>query len=115
MVKLTDNGPCSQGVPSKWEKQTISGTIYNCKLPQMLCKARKSESCKENNGLSCGSYGKESACNAGDPGLIPELGTATGERNGNPFQYSCLGNSMDRGTWQATVHGITESDMTEQK
>ena len=62
-----------------------------------------------------GSGGKESACNAGDLGSIPGLGRSPGERNGNPFQYSCLGNSMDRGTWQATVHGITESDMTEQK
>ena len=109
MVKLTDNGPCSQGVPSKWEKQTISGTIYNCKLPQMLCKARKSESCKENNGLSCASDGKESACNAGDPGSIPELGTAPGERNGNPLQYSCLENPMDRGAGWATVQRVTKS------
>ena len=37
----------------------------------------------------------------------------TGEGNGNPLQYSCLENFMERGTWQATVHGVTESDMTE--
>ena len=42
-------------------------------------------------------YGKESACNAGDPGLIPGLGTSPGEGNGNPLQYSCLGNPTDRG------------------
>ena len=56
-----------------------------------------------------GSDGKESACNAGDPGLIPGLGRTPGEGTGNPLQYSCLENSMDRGVWWATVHGVTES------
>ena len=51
--------------------------------------------------------------NPGDEGLIPELGRSPGEGNGNPLQYSCLGNPMDRGAWQATVHGITkESNRT---
>ena len=50
--------------------------------------------------------GKESACNAGDPGSIPGLGRSSGERNGNPLQYSSLENPMDKGAWQATVHGI---------
>ena len=49
---------------------------------------------------------KESACNAGDPGSIPASGRCPGEGNGNPLQYSCLENSMDRGAWQATVHGV---------
>ena len=49
--------------------------------------------------------GKESACNAEDPGSIPGLGRSLGEGNGNPLQYSCLGNPMDRGAWGATVHG----------
>ena len=48
---------------------------------------------------------KESACQAGDVGLIPELGKSPGEGNGNSLQYSCLGNPMDRGAWRATVHG----------
>ena len=48
----------------------------------------------------------ESACSAEDPSLIPGSGRSPGEGNGNPFQYSCLGNSMDRGAWRATVHGI---------
>ena len=59
-----------------------------------------------------GSDGRESACNAGDPGLIPGLGRSPGEGNGNSLQYSCLGNPVDRGAW-ATVHGVTkELDMT---
>ena len=58
--------------------------------------------------------GKESACNAGDLGLIPGLGRSPGEGNDNPFQYSCLENPMDRGAWQTTVHGVAELDTTEQ-
>ena len=67
--------------------------------------------------FSGGSDGKEYACNAGDTkvtGLIPGLGRSPGEGNGNPLQYSCLENSLDRGAWWVTVHGVTESDMTEQ-
>ena len=56
-----------------------------------------------------GDIGKEAACNAGDPGLIPGLGRSPGEGNDNPLQYSCLENSMDRGGWQATVHGVTKN------
>ena len=51
----------------------------------------------------------ESACNAGDSGSIPGLGRSPGEGNGNPLQYSCLENSMDRGAWQANDHGVTKS------
>ena len=55
--------------------------------------------------------GKESACNVGDLGSTPGLGRSPGEGHGNPFEYSCLENSMDRGAWQAAIPG--ESDMTE--
>ena len=55
-----------------------------------------------------GSNGKESACNAGDPGLIPG-GRSSGEANGYPLQYSCLENSMDRGAWWATIHRVANS------
>ena len=56
-----------------------------------------------------GSDGKESAYGEGDPSSIPGLGRSPGEGNGNPLQYSCLGNSMNRGAWWATVHGVTKS------
>ena len=56
-----------------------------------------------------GSDGKESACNAGDLGLIPGLGRSPGEGNGNPLQYYCLENPMDRGAWWATLHEVTKS------
>ena len=55
------------------------------------------------------SDGKESASNAGDLDLIPGLRGSPGEGNGNPFQYFCLENSMDRGAWRATIHGVTKS------
>ena len=57
-------------------------------------------------GFPGGSVGKESACNAGDPGSIPGWGRSPGEGNGYPLQYSCLENPMDRGAWWATVHGV---------
>ena len=67
-------------------------------------------------GISCFCYicvelddasdSKEAACHVEDLGLIPESGRSPGEGNGNPLQYSCLENSMDRGTWWAIVHGV---------
>ena len=57
-------------------------------------------------GFPRGSVGKESACNAAEVGLIPGLGRSPGEGSGNPLQYSCLGNPMDRAAWWATVHGV---------
>ena len=62
-------------------------------------------------GLPGGSDGKESACDVGDLGSIPGMGTSPGEGNGNPLQYSCLENSMDRGY---SPWGCEESDTTEQ-
>ena len=59
--------------------------------------------------------GKESTCNAGaagDSGLIPGLGRFPGGGHGNPIQYPCLENPVDRGAWRATVHSFTKSDMT---
>ena len=59
--------------------------------------------------VSGGPDGKESACNGVDLGLIPGLGRSPREGNGNPVQYSCLENSMDRGAWKAIVHGVAKS------
>ena len=69
---------------------TISAQIYNSCFPS-------------------GSEGKESAHNAADLDLIPGSGRSPGGGHGNPLQYSCLENSMDRGARQATVHGVTKS------
>ena len=60
-------------------------------------------------GFSGDSDGKESLRNPGDPGLICGLGRSPVEGKGNPLQYSCLENSMDRGAWWATVHGVAKS------
>ena len=59
--------------------------------------------------ISGGSDGKESTCSAGALSLIPGSGRSAGEGTGYPLQYSSLGNPMDRGTWQITVHGVAES------
>ena len=60
-------------------------------------------------GFPGDSDGKESAHNTRDLSLIPGLGKSPGGENGNPLQYSCLENPMNRGAWQATVHGVAES------
>ena len=65
-------------------------------------------------GFPGGSVVKNPPANAGDVGLIPGWGRSPGGGHGNPLQYFSLGNPMDRGGWQATVHAVTESDMTEQ-
>ena len=65
-------------------------------------------------GFPGGSADKESACNAGGPGLVPGRGRSPGEGNGYPLQYSCLESSMDKRAWQAIAHGgHRKSDMTE--
>ena len=64
---------------------------------------------KHKLGFASGSDAKEFPCNVRELGLISEPGKSLGEGNGNPFQYSCLEKSMDRGVWQATVEGVTKS------
>ena len=65
--------------------------------------------CIKSLGFTGGSDGKESACSAGDPGWIPESGRSPGEGNGYPLQDSCLEDSVVRGDWWATVHGVAKS------
>ena len=60
-------------------------------------------------GFAGSSVSKESACRAGNPSSIPRSGRSPGEENGNPLQYFCLENPMDRGVWWAVVHGVTKS------
>ena len=64
-------------------------------------------------GFPGGSVVKNLPINVGNASLIPRLGRSAGEGNGNPLQYSCLENSIDRGAWWATVQEVTESDMIE--
>ena len=68
-----------------------------------------SQTVGHNFGFPGGSDGKESTCNAGDPSSIPGSGRSSGEGKGNTLKYSCLEDPMDRGAWQATVHGVTKS------
>ena len=71
-------------------------------------KQRNGES-QTKKDFACSSVGKESACSTGDPDSIPELGRSSGEGNGNPPQYPCLENLMDRGAWWVAVHGVAKS------
>ena len=64
-------------------------------------------------GFPGGLDGKESACKAGDPGLIPGWGRSPGEGHGNSLQYSCLESPMDRGAWGTTISGVAELNVTE--
>ena len=67
------------------------------------------DKCYRSRGFPGDSDGKESTCNAGDLGSIPGLGRSPGEGHGNPFQYSCLENSVDRGAWQAADCEVAKS------
>ena len=88
------------------------GYLVTCswKCPISICLSPYLSICHQPLwGFPGGSDGKESACNVGDPGSIPRLGRSHGEGNGNSLQYSCLENSMDRGAWRATAHGVAKS------
>ena len=75
----------------------------------MSLRMRIGHNYRQVKGFPGGSNGKESACNAGNAGLIPGSGRSRGDGNGYPPQYSCLENSIDRGDWWAIVHGVTKS------
>ena len=86
------SGPGPQGIRGK----TAHLSSFTALLPHFV-------------GCYATRCGKESACDAGDQGSIPGLGSSSGEGNGNPLQYSCLENSMDREAWRAAVHGVAKS------
>ena len=69
----------------------------------------------KSGGFTGGSVVKNPSAKAGDVGSIPELARSPGEGNGNPVQYSCLGNAMDRGAWWVTVHGVAKSQTRQQQ
>ena len=106
MLKVQDGGT-----------HMVEWSSSSCLLRILLVSShgrRVSELCgdlfyKGTNPIPGGSNGKEFTCNAGNLGLIPGLGKSPGEGNGNPLQYSCLENSIDRGAWWATVHGVSKS------
>ena len=112
MASITGIIPGNQG----W---LVTGTVANMQVEknifhmvgscEPLMGSKELTRCRLYFGLSWWLSGKESACNARDPGLIPGLGRSPGEGNGTPFQHSCLENPMDRGAWKATVRGITKS------
>ena len=89
--------------PHTWLLGMQNGTLKNSFSVSYTVKFR--------GGFPGSSVGKESACNSGDPGLISGSGRSPGKGNGNPLQYSCLGNPIDRGAWQATVHGVARHDL----
>ena len=72
-------------------------------------------STRQVGGFPGGSAVKNPPANAGDSGFIPGSGRSPGEENGNPLQYSCLGNAMDRGAWWATVHGVAKQTGTTER
>ena len=90
----------------KWRKRIFVCCLWECRLVQALWKTVWKFLKILKIELP---YSKVSACNAGDPGSIPGSRRSPGEGNGNPLQYSCLGNSTDRGDWWATIHGVAES------
>ena len=76
---------------------------------QVQSLVREDPTCLRVTKPQCSQISKESANNAADPGLILGSGRSPGEGNGDPLQYSCLENPMDRGAWRATVHGVAKS------
>ena len=94
--------PATQPVPSLTQKTPVPFTVLGVPLNHQWL------------GLSRWVSDKEAPCNAGDPGSIPGLGRSPGEGNGNPLQYSCPENTIDRAAWRATDYGVAEeADATE--
>ena len=102
-----------QNTVGRWAKMSkLCGWHTECEKELQLWSSTELDffypvMCQE--GFPGGSDGKESACNLGDPGVIPGLERSPGEANGNPLQYSCLENSMNRGACWATAHDVAKS------
>ena len=99
-----------------WIKQSIVSYLSLLNLEKAVSQVIKvpgmswiKGGCTSTMGFPGSSSGKESACNAGDPGLTPGSRRSTQEAIGYPLQYSGLQNSLNRGAWQATVHGVAKS------
>ena len=92
------DGQCWSGVSACTAAPDVAEAFCGSYLASVLASV--------NEGFPGGSVAKESACNAGDLGLIPGSGRSPGEGNSNPLQYSCLESPMGRGAWRATVHGV---------
>ena len=104
---------CSLRAHSQWswleDRDESAGPMEIAEGSRFWLSGRRGASPGGIRHLTGSSDSKESACNAGDPDLIPESGRSPGGGNGNPLQYSCLENPMERGAWGATLHGITKS------
>ena len=96
VAQLVKNPPAMQETPARFLVRKIPWRRDGLPTPVFL-------------GFPGGSDGKESACNVGNLGSIPVLGSSPGGGHGNPLQYSCLENPMGGGAWWATVHGVTKN------
>ena len=94
-------GERKKGKSNQTNKQGRDGERYTCRASE-----------RNRAPLTSLSAVKNPPANAGHAGSIPGSQRSPGEGHGYPLQYSCLGSPMDRGTWRATVHGVTESDTT---
>ena len=115
-VALNDpNGPTSFQIPV--HSDTFRTILEKHQFPRFYLVHKIQVSCVlsiSGIGLPGGSEVKNPSTNEGDPDSIPGSGRSPGEGNGNPLQYSCLGNPMDRGAWSTTVYGVTEESDTAQ-
>ena len=95
-----------RGINQRYEINKLH--IKQRSIKDILYGTGKSHLISFNTGFPVSSAGKESTCSSGDQGAIPGLGRSPGGGRGNPTQYACLEDSMDRGAWWATVHGVTK-------
>ena len=108
---------CCHHHPGRFQEEseaTSSPTAYSRATPELPPLPRSSELGTSHHISPGGWDGKESSCNAGNVGSIPGLGRSSRKGNGYALQYSCLENLMDRGTWQATVHGVAKGQTSAQ-